>query len=80
MNYTNMEKEPEKLAFEKANYILMLCGIAALVIGFTLMSLDNEPHGFGFLGLILGPLVIMAGFIIEIAAILYKPKKTNDNH
>lgn len=75
MNYTKMEKEPEKLAFEKVNYLLMLAGIAALVIGFTLMSLDSEPHGFGFLGLTLGPIVIMAGFIIEIVAILYKPKK-----
>ena len=33
MNYTKMEKEPEKLAFEKVNYLLMLAGIAALVIG-----------------------------------------------
>ena len=75
MNYTNMEKEPEKLPFEKANYTLMLAGLAALIIGFTLMSLDSQQHGFGFLGLTLGPLVIMIGFIIEIVAILYKPKK-----
>lgn len=75
MNYTNMEKEQGKLPFERINYTLMLIGIAALIIGFTLMSLDNQPHGFGFLGLTLGPLVLIAGFIIEIAAILYKPKK-----
>ena len=75
MNYTNMEKESGKLPFERANYVLMLVGIAALVIGFAIMSLDNDPHGFGFLGLTLGPLIIIAGFIIEIVAILYKPKK-----
>ena len=75
MNYINMEKQPEKLPFEKANYTLMLAGLAALILGFALMSLDGEPHGFGFLGLTLGPLVVMAGFIIEIVAILYKPKK-----
>ena len=75
MNYTNMEKDTEKLPFEKINYILMLVGLAALVIGFTIMALDNEQHGFGFLGLTLGPVTVMAGFIIEIVAILYKGKK-----
>ena len=75
MNYINMEKETEKLPFDKINYILMLVGLAALVIGFTIMSMDNEAHGFGFLGLTLGPVTIMAGFIIEIVAILYKGKK-----
>lgn len=69
-----MENQTNKLPFEKINYILMLAGIGALVLGFVLMSLDNEPHGFGFLGITLGPLVLMIGFITEIVAILYKPK------
>lgn len=70
-----MENQTKNLPFEKINYILMLAGIAALILGFILMSLDNEPHGFGFLGITLGPLVLMAGFITEIVAILYKPKR-----
>ena len=53
----------------------MLVGILILVIGFIIMSMDNEPHGFGFLGLTLGPIVVMLGFIFEIFAILYNPKK-----
>ncbi len=65
----------DKLPFGKKNYQLMILGIIALIVGFTIMSLDNEPHGFGFLGLTLGPLVVMAGFIIEIVAILQKPTK-----
>lgn len=75
MNYTKMEKEPEKLPFEKINYILMLAGLAALIIGFVIMSLDTQPHGFGFLGLTLGPIIVMIGFITEIVAILYKGRK-----
>ncbi len=75
MNYTNMEKEPQRLPFEKINYILMLAGLAALILGFAIMSMDTERHGFGFLGLTLGPVIVMAGFIIEIVAILYKPKR-----
>jgi hypothetical protein len=64
-----------KLPFSKKNYQYMIAGIAMLVIGFTIMSIDKEPFGFGFLGLTLGPIVVMAGFIIGIFAILYTPKK-----
>lgn len=63
-----------KLAFSKKNYILMLIGIGILILGFTIMSLDSEPYGFGFLGLTLGPVVVMIGFIFQFFAILHKPK------
>ena len=65
----------EKLAFKKANYILMLAGIGVLTIGFYIMTLDKEDYGFGFLGITLGPIVVMIGFIIEFFAIFYKSKK-----
>ncbi len=65
----------EKLPFGKKNYQWMIIGIVALVTGFTIMSLDQQQHGFGFLGLTLGPIVVMAGFIIEIYAILHRPSK-----
>jgi len=64
----------DKVAFGRMNYILMLVGIGTLILGFVIMSLDNEPHGFGFLGLTLGPIIVMAGFIIEFFAILHKKK------
>ena len=63
------------LSFGKKNYQWMIIGIVALVVGFTIMSLDNKPHGFGFLGLTLGPVIVMAGFILEIFAILHRPSK-----
>ncbi len=65
----------EKLAFKKTNYIIMLAGIAALIIGFYIMTLDKEDYGFGFLGITLGPIIVMLGFIIEFFAIFYKSKK-----
>jgi len=65
----------DKLPFGKKNYQWMIAGIVALVVGFTIMSMDQEQHGFGFLGLTLGPLIVMAGFIIEIYAILHRPTK-----
>jgi hypothetical protein len=64
-----------KLPFGKKNYQLMIIGVLTLVVGFVIMSSDSQPHGFGFLGLTLGPIVVMAGFIIEIVAILRKPSK-----
>ena len=65
----------DKLPFGKKNYQWMIIGIVTLVIGFIIMSLDQQQHGFGFLGLTLGPIIVMAGFILEIFAILHRPTK-----
>ncbi len=69
-----MDKQ-SKLPFGKKNYILMLIGVGLLILGFTIMSLDSEPFGFGFMGLTLGPIIVMSGFITELFAILHNPKK-----
>lgn len=63
-----------KLPFGKKNYQLMITGFLVIVLGFIIMSLDKEPHGFGFMGITLSPVVVMAGFTIEIVAILHTPK------
>jgi hypothetical protein len=73
-----MEENKNKLAFGRKNYILMLVGIAVLAVGFIIMTLDKEQYGLGFLGITLGPLVVMAGFIIELFAIMVKDK-THEN-
>ncbi len=52
----------------------MALGLVALITGFVVMSMDREPYGFGFLGLTLGPIIVVAGFIIEIFAILHRPR------
>ena len=64
-----------KLPFNKRNYQWMVMGVITLIAGFTIMTLDKEPHGFGFLGLTLGPIVVLIGFVIEIFAILHTPEK-----
>jgi uncharacterized membrane protein len=66
-----------KLPFGKKNYQWMIIGILTLVVGFAIMSFDSKPFGFGFLGITFGPIVVMAGFIIEIYAILQKPTKNH---
>jgi isoprenylcysteine carboxyl methyltransferase (ICMT) family protein YpbQ len=62
----------EALPFGKTNYTLMLAGIAIILIGFFVMSLDKTEFGFGFLGLTLGPIIVLAGFALEFFAILKK--------
>jgi hypothetical protein len=43
-------------------------------IGFFIMTMDNQQYGLGFMGLTLGPIVVLAGFAIEFVAIFYKDK------
>ncbi len=64
-----------KLPFGKKNYQWMIIGVVALILGFTIMTMDKEPYGFGFLGITLGPIVVLMGFVIEIFAILHTPEK-----
>jgi hypothetical protein len=37
------------------------------------MSADDQTFGFGTLGLTIGPMIVLAGFIVEFFAILRKP-------
>lgn len=61
------------MPFSKKNYQLMLIGLGIITLGFVIIGLDKEPHGFGFLGLTLGPIITLAGFIFQFYAIFYKP-------
>jgi hypothetical protein len=66
--------DKDQLPFGKKNYILMLVGVGILILGFILMSLDSEDYGFGTLGLTIGPITVMIGFVVEFFAILSKPE------
>jgi hypothetical protein len=65
-----------ELLFSKENYYIMILGVVVIALGFIIMMLDKEMYGFGFLGLTLGPLVVLAGFGIQFWAIFYKKKKS----
>ncbi len=62
-------------AFGRKNYILMFVGLAVLAAGFIIMTLDTEPYGLGFMGITLGPIVLVIGFIIQFFAIMAKDQK-----
>ncbi|ERM81838.1 hypothetical protein P872_08870 [Rhodonellum psychrophilum GCM71 = DSM 17998] len=62
----------DSFPFSPRNYKLMLIGIGIIVLGFIIIGLDSEPHGFGFMGLTLGPIITLTGFIFEFYAIFSK--------
>ncbi|MCF1751491.1 DUF3098 domain-containing protein [Mariniradius sediminis] len=61
--------------FTKKNYTLMLIGLGIIILGFIIIGLDSEPHGFGVLGLTVGPIVTLAGFLFQFYAIFHKADK-----
>lgn len=70
-----------QFAFHKQNYILVLIGLVVLVLGFLLMigGGSDDPNVFNyalfdFQRLTLAPILILIGYIIEIFAILWRPK------
>ena len=70
-------------AFNKTNYIIVIVGLLVIITGFLLMvgggSDDPEVFSeaiFGFRRLTLAPILIIVGYMIEIFAIMYRPKQT----
>ncbi|MBI9034664.1 MAG: DUF3098 domain-containing protein [Bacteroidales bacterium] len=69
------------LIFDRSNYKLLLIGLGLILLGFLLMigGNSNDPDVFNedifsFRRLTLAPILVMAGFAVEIVAILKKPK------
>lgn len=68
-------------ALGRENYIIMLVGLAVILLGFGLMigggSKDPSVFSneiFNFQRLTLAPILVLAGYVIEIFAIMKKPK------
>lgn len=53
---------------------ILLLGIGIMLIGFFVMTLDKAEFGFGFLGLTLGPILVLVGIIIPVFS-LFKWKR-----
>lgn len=83
-----MIKEKKEMAvknnlFGKENYMWMLVGLAVLALGFFLMAggKSADPNVFdpkeiySTTRITIAPLLIITGFVIEIFAIMKKPKQ-----
>lgn len=68
--------------FDKTNYYIMFAGLALILLGFVLMAggKSPDPHVFNkeeiysFRRITLAPILIIAGFVVEVVAIMRKPK------
>ena len=70
-----------EFAFGKENYRLLFIGLAFIVVGFILMigGGSNDPKVFNpaifnFQHITLAPILVLTGYVIEIFAIMKKPK------
>ncbi len=63
-----MQKQSASL-FSKQNYQILLVGLSILWLGFILMCLDDEPYGFGVLGLTIGPALVLIGLLLPFGSI-----------
>ena len=68
--------------FDKQNYLWMVIGAVTIILGFLLMiggksadpNVFNKDEVYSFRRITLAPILIVAGLIIEIYAIMKKPK------
>jgi membrane-bound ClpP family serine protease len=77
----NDNKETLNFALGRENYKLLAIGFVIIVIGFLLMmgGKSDDPKVFSndifsFRRITLAPMVVLAGFIFEIWAIMKKPR------
>jgi len=79
---TNKKQTAPNPLFGKENFIWMFIGLVIMAIGFFLMaggkSADptkfNDNEIYSFTRITLAPFLIIAGFVVEIFAIMRKPK------
>ena len=86
----SIEKKPattpdaNSILFGKENYIWMLAGIVIMVIGFFLMAggksadpkVFNDSDVYSTSRITIAPILIILGLLVEIFAIMKKPKES----
>ncbi len=59
--------------FGKENFRLMFIGLGVIALGFILMS--GSENIYDTRKMVVAPIVVLTGFVIEIFAIMRKPKE-----
>lgn len=76
---------PNKMLFGRKNYIYVLIGIGLILLGFILMNVGPSENPmenydvdkiYGVRATIIAPIVILAGFGMQVIAIFLKPEET----
>ena len=81
----NETKHGFHLVFGRTNYILMIAGLIVLAIGYIMLSGggSDDPNVFNAdmfdsRRLVVAPLIIVAGLVVEICAIMFRKKENNN--
>jgi len=81
-NQKNQEKDQSSFVFGRNNYKLLLIGLGLLFLGYLLMigGASDNPNEFSyeifsFRRITLAPILVIAGFVVEIFAIMKKPEE-----
>ena len=79
----NKTDEANQFAFSKKNYTILILGLLLIAIGFLLMigGKSENPQEFNyaifnFQRLTLAPIIILAGLVVEIFAIMWRPNSS----
>lgn len=74
-------KQEEHFTLDRSNYLFLAIGFVIIIIGFLLMvgGKSEDPAVFSedifsFRRITLAPIIVLAGFVFEIWAIMRKPK------
>ena len=60
------------MPFGRHNYVLLIVGLLIVLAGYTIMRVENKVDGFW--SLYVSPLVLLAGYLEIIYAILWRPR------
>lgn len=81
------KRDEERMPLSVKNYKLMLIGVVVIIIGFMLMAGGGEHTAtefdesiFSFRRITLAPIVVIAGFVFEIYAIMKRFDEPSDNN
>ena len=83
---TQKTHQPNTFVFGKLNYILMAVGVIILLLGYILLAGGGSddpnvfnPAMFDTQRLVVSPILIVLGFVVEIIAIMISPKTFRKN-
>ena len=80
----NKTEDEKQFAFSKKNYSILILGLLLIAVGLLLMigGESENPQEFNyaifnFQRLTLAPIIILTGLVVEIFAIMWRPKTSN---
>lgn len=82
MSKNSIQEDP-KFAMPFANIKWVIAGLLLMVLGYILMTgggttdpnIFTGEEMFSFRRIVLAPVLILAGFVVEIFAIMHKPRR-----